>query len=63
MGELNATPANGALAGVIGIDSSTGTATTYAGFFAGDVRVTGDCAADTFTTLSSRRTLSISGGA
>lgn len=54
-GDFSSTPAQGALAGVIGVDSSTGSATSYAGWFDGDVKVLGDVSATTFTTSSSRR--------
>ncbi|MFT4540779.1 MAG: hypothetical protein ACI835_003237 [Planctomycetota bacterium] len=53
-GEYNATPASGALAGVIGIDSSTGSAISYAGYFDGDVHVTGDVFGTTITPSSRR---------
>ena len=55
VGELNQTPADGALAAVIGCDESTGSATTYAGFFKGDVQVTGDLVALSLTESSSQR--------
>ena len=34
-------PASGAVAGVIGIDNTDGTAKSYAGYFQGDLRATG----------------------
>ncbi|MCK5832456.1 hypothetical protein KAH81_02190, partial [bacterium] len=40
-GAINTTPANGAVAGVIGVDNNSGTATSYAGYFDGDVNITG----------------------
>lgn len=39
-GAINNSPGAGAVAGVIGIDTNTGTAVSYAGFFGGRVRVT-----------------------
>jgi len=38
-GEINGTPSSGAVAGVIGVDSQTGSATSWAGYFHGDVYV------------------------
>jgi len=46
-GAVNGNPGTGAVAGVIGVDNNTGTATSFAGYFDGDVCVTGT----TFTTL------------
>ena len=41
-GTINNTPGAGAVAGIIGIDNAIGTATSYAGYFDGDVHITGN---------------------
>lgn len=40
-GTIDNTPASGAVAGIIGIDNSVGSAKSYAGYFQGDIRTTG----------------------
>ncbi len=51
-GTVDNTPSTGAVAGVIGIDNSTGTSTSYAGYFQGDVKVTGKIKLGTATIYS-----------
>lgn len=48
-GTINGGPGLGAVAGVIGISTATGTAKSWAGYFKGDVKVTGDVNAGSLT--------------
>lgn len=41
-GDIDDTPSSGAVAGIIGVDNNTGTATSYAGYFDGDVFASGE---------------------
>lgn len=52
-GTVNGNAGQGASAGVIGIASAAGTAKTYAGYFKGDVKTTGDASAASLTLVNS----------